>query len=286
MTLVDASRDPDYLRGLSKDLGAFAEDLDWFLGMCRYVDPDVRRGTNLAALTVNDDANAGKAIDAMTDVSLAAGRIMAVPEITGLKTTGNDGMPIDPFAEWDTILKPKSRLEPDDIRNACSQAQGRIQALLTRALAEAPVHAENEAMHPLVWGAARGLWQGTHYREAVAAAVGAVIDHVRQLTGRNDLDEKDVFAQAFSQSDPKVGEPRLRWPGTLTDQTVRSMNRGLLGFSTGVQAAIRNPSVHARTAMTPSEGTERLAAVSLLMRWVEQCVKDEAPVDQSAPPGS
>lgn len=277
---MDATRDPNYLRALSADLGTFGDDLDWFLGMCRYVHPNARRGTTAAAVYVRDDVDKDKATDAMTDVSLAAGHVMAVPEITGLRTFDENGVLIDPFAEWDTILKPKSRLEPDDIRNACSQAQGRIQALLTRALAEAPVSAEKEAMHPLVWGAARGLWQGTHYREAVAAAVGAVIDHVRQLIGRNDLDEKDVFTQAFSQSDPKIGEPRLRWPGEPTDQTVRSMNRGLLAFSTGVQAAIRNPSVHDRSEMTAPEGTERLAAVSLLMRWIERCDKVKTPAEQ------
>jgi uncharacterized protein (TIGR02391 family) len=118
------------------------------------------------------------------------------------------------------------------------------------------------------------------YREAVSSAVGAVIDHVRQLTGRTDLDDKDVFTQAFSQSPPKAGAPRLRWLGGNQDQTVISMNRGLLSFSTGVHAAIRNPTTHDRTQLSAQEAAERLAALSLLATWVEKCRLDSVDATQ------
>lgn len=270
---MEASKSPAYLRDLAKRVEQFQVDLDYFLDLSVHTDRAGR--SRLAAVRPPSD-HYDKWHDAMLDVSAAAGRVMDVPETTGLRTTARNGQPIDPFAEWSTITRPASLLEPEDIQNACSQALGRIEAMTARAAAEAPLEPETEAMHPLVWGAARGLWHGKYFREAVVTAVGAVIDHVRQLTGRMDLDEKDVFTRAFSNDDPKAGDPRLRWPGDQTEQTARSMNRGLLGFSTGVQAAIRNPSIHERTDMTPQEAAERLAAVSLLMRWIENCIRVDA----------
>jgi Protein of unknown function (Hypoth_ymh) len=58
------------------------------------------------------------------------------------------------------------------------------------------------------------------------------------------------------------------------------MNRGLRQFSTGVQAAIRNPAVHDRTELAPQEASERLAAVSLLAGWIDRC--DVATGDEPA----
>jgi hypothetical protein len=49
---------------------------------------------------------------------------------------------------------------------------------------------------------------------------------------------------------------------------------GLLGFSTGIQAAIRNPTTHDRAQLPAQEAAERLAALSLLTTWVEQCRLD------------
>jgi hypothetical protein len=128
--------------------------------------------------------------------------------------------------------------------------------------------------HPLIWEVAEPRWRAGQYRDAVAAAAGALVDHVRDRTSRADLDEKDVYTQAFSTEPPRPGRPRLRWPGDQEDQTVRSMNRGLAGYSTGVQAAIRNPSIHDRVELTAQECAERLAAISLLAGWVDQCVLD------------
>ena len=174
------------------------------------------------------------------------------------------------------ITQPKPLLEPDDVLAACSNAIGRLESMAEQAEAESPFQADVEAMHPLVWGAARKLWHGEHYREAVGFAASAVVQHVKQLTGRTEIDETSVFQQAFSSDPPKPGKPRLRWPGDPVDQTVRSMNAGIRSFSAGVQLAIRNPAIHDPTELTAQQAAERLASISLLAQWIEQCERVEA----------
>lgn len=51
---------------------------------------------------------------------------------------------------------------------------------------------------------------------------------------------------------------------------------GLLGFSIGIQVAFPNPTVHDRTQMSAHDAAERLASLSLLANWVEQCDLDSA----------
>ncbi|OBI43921.1 hypothetical protein A5707_03895 [Mycobacterium kyorinense] len=205
--------------------------------------------------------------------SLTAGRVAHIPDLTGVRISRPGfGGPVNPFEVWITVTQSNSEVQPDDILATSEHTIGILEAMAERVDVAADISIED--IHPLVWGAARGQWRIELYREAVSSAVGAVIDYVRHLTGRADLADKDVFTHAFSQNPPKAGAPRLRWPGCDQDQTVVSMNRGLLGFSTGIQAAIRNPTIHDRTPLRAQEAAERLAALSLLTTWIEQCRLD------------
>lgn len=48
------------------------------------------------------------------------------------------------------------------------------------------------------------------------------------------------------------------------------MNDGLRQFAPGAQMTIRNPAAHG-DAMGEQDALERLAALSLLARWVDHC---------------
>jgi uncharacterized protein (TIGR02391 family) len=132
-------------------------------------------------------------------------------------------------------------------------------------------------MHPAVWGLASRLWRDGHYRQAVQAGADGVVQLAKSRTGRRDIDDTVQWQQAFSKDDPEPGKPRLRWPGDPNDQTVRSMNEGLIRFAPGVQLTIRNPANHDPAEMEQQEAAERLAVLSLLARWVDQCDLVEAP---------
>jgi len=218
-------------------------------------------------------------VAARARVSRAAGRVAAVPEISGVRVQTLRHGALNPFEMWLTITQFNSALTPDDILTTCEHTIGRLEAMAEEIEAAVPADFSVASMHPLVWEAAEPRWRAGQYRDAVAAAAGALVDDVRARTARAGLDEKDVYSQAFSSEAPRPGRPRLRWPGDQQDQTVRSMNRGLLGYSAGIQAAIRNPSIHDRVELTPQEGAERLAAISLLAQWVEQCALVDAPAE-------
>jgi hypothetical protein len=258
------------LRDLAAKVTDFRNELAALLELCVFTSPFIGAGL-LPPVTVREDVSDDDWVAAKGRVSQAAGRVADLPQGARMMVTVAGFGNVDPFTAWITITQPKPLLMPDDVLAACENAIGRLESMAERAEFEAPVHVNTESMHPLVWGVARARWRSEHYRDAVTAAVGALIDDVRRRTDRPELDEKDVFAQAFSTEPPKVNSPRLRWPGDQQDQMVRSMNRGLLHFSLGVQSAIRNPSVHDRSELTPQEGTERLAAISLLAGWIERC---------------
>lgn len=265
---MDDTKDPVYLRNLAASVDKFRDEFKNLLEL--FVFTNISPG--LAPPIIPRDGVTDEAIaDAKERVSRAAGRIAHLPAPARVKIAVAGSGAFDVFEAWLTVTQPKPLFFPDDVLAVSNQVIGRLEAMAERAEREAPVRVDTEDMHPLVWGAARGLWNDEHYREAVSTAVGAVIDHVRQLTGYTALDEKDVLAHAFSSNVPRPNEPRLRWPGDQDDQTVRSMNRGLLQFGMGLQAAIRNPAIHDRTEMAPQAAAERLAAISLLAGWIEQC---------------
>lgn len=185
--------------------------------------------------------------------------------------------PVDPIAAWATVTTPKPALEPQNIIDACNQMIGHLDDLIARAEAEAPPKVGVAGMHPLVWGAAKGLWRDGHYKQAVHTAADAVVQHARSITGRRDGSDTSLWQQLFSSEAPKPGSPRLRWPGNPSDQTVKTMNDGLQRFAPGVQMVVRNTASHGQDEMSEQEAAERLATLSLLARRVEECKLDEAP---------
>lgn len=266
---MEAQRNPKYLRGVAASVAEFKGAFEHFMtfhvfneGFARGIAPAVfeREGSDAAEIEKAREA-----------VDLAAGRSIAATGLTNC-FIGVQGIgAVDPIAAWHTITKPKPVLEPDDIISACVQMIGRLDDLIKKADAEAPPSIGAEAMHPIIWGAARRLWLDGHFRQAVSAAAESLIAQVKARTGRNDVSETALWQETFSNDSPRLGRPRLRWPGDSKDQDVKSMNDGLRQFAPGVQMTIRNSAAHGSVEMSEQEALERLAALSLLAGWVENC---------------
>jgi hypothetical protein len=107
-------------------------------------------------------------------------------------------------------------------------------------------------LHPNVWSAAAALWDDGHFGAAVQRAAIFVNAEVQSRAHRPGLSDTDLMNQVFSDTEPRSGQPRLRWPGDPDDRTVRSMNSGIRSFAAGVFQAIRNPATH-DTAEVPSQ---------------------------------
>lgn len=147
---------------------------------------------------------------------------------------------------------------------------------------DAPVLPASQ-FHPWVWNASRTLWETGHHREAVQAAATSVNAHAQAKLGRRDASDDKLMQEAFSQNDPRPGQPRLRCPGDPADQTVQSMQRGALSFAVGCYYAIRNPATHEHQEWAEQTALECLAAFSILARWISDwqlLPARSAPADQ------
>jgi len=129
------------------------------------------------------------------------------------------------------------------------------------------------ALHPLIWKAAEAQWLTGHRHEAVLAAAKAINSHLQTRLGRRDVSEADLVRQAFSDKDPEPGKPRLRFNAFADEQTRESLRQGVMSFGAGSFQAIRNPLGHLPNEeldLTEQTALERLAALSLLARWVDE----------------
>ncbi|GLY37234.1 hypothetical protein Amsp01_032580 [Amycolatopsis sp. NBRC 101858] len=129
--------------------------------------------------------------------------------------------------------------------------------------------------HPWVWDAARSLWETRHYREAVQAAATSINAHLQDRAGRRDISDYKLAAELFSEKPPEARKPRLRWSGAPEYEEFKSMQAGLRGFSAGVFQCIRNPATHDLSELSEQAALERLAAMSLYCRLVDECSLDE-----------
>jgi hypothetical protein len=280
---MDDMENPEYLRGLTERVEDFLRAFRHLLTLSTFTSLQLRAQTPglPAVIPKSIVPNAGpdeRWIAARNRVSRAAGRISDVARVTDVAVMLPDGTRIDPFTVWITVTQFHPQLMPDDVIDGCELALGKLEGMTDRAEARRPTSClDLSGLNPRVWEAARGLWQNGHHRQAVEAAYGALLDDVKSRTGRSGLSDDDVFGQAFSSDPPRQGRARLRWPGEPDDRTVISMNSGIRQFSSGIQLAIRNVSIHGRAELTAREGGERLAALSLLATWIENCEPVVAP---------
>ncbi len=267
---MEANKKPDYLRAVASSVAEFRDAFQEFMKL-HVFNESLARGVAPAVFPL-EGVDAEKIAAAAAAVDEAAGRAAAAPGITGVRFNVQGAGVIDPIAAWHSITKPKPVLEPDEIESACNQmTTGRLEELIRKAQAEAPPQIGAEAMHPLIWGAASRLWRDHHFRQAVAAAAETLITHVKSRTGRNDVSETALWQETFSDKLPEPGKPRLRWPGDPTNRDVKSMNDGLRQFAPGVQMTIRNNAAHDTGEMPEQHALERLATLSLLARWIDEC---------------
>jgi hypothetical protein len=214
---------------------------------------------------------AGECDKAAHRVDVAAGRAQEASGLTGMKIEVPGLGHVDPIIAWGTIRQPQPILGSDDIFTGSNQIRGRLEQMILQAEADVFSQVSAASMHPLIWSAAERLWRDGYYRQAVATAAEALVAQAKKLTGRNDVAETAIWQEAFSEKEPAPGKTRLRWPGDVNDRSVKTMNDGLRFFAPGVQMTIRNTATHGSDEMNEQEAIERLATLSLLARWVDQC---------------
>jgi uncharacterized protein (TIGR02391 family) len=114
--------------------------------------------------------------------------------------------------------------------------------------------------------AAISLWNG-HPWEAVFAASKALVNYVKERSGRHDLDGAPLMRSVFSPTDPTLAF------NDLVDQTDRDEQEGMMHLFEGAVLAIRNPGGHSFPEGPDQRAMEYICFLSLLAYRVQEAKK-------------
>jgi hypothetical protein len=217
-------------------------------------------------------------------VAETAGLAARAVSVTGsyLMVQGLSG-PIDPISNWRNMTQPKAFLTPGEVRATCASIRGRLESLELDAMTDhddgMPAFTPS-AFHPVIWTAAAPHWTIHQYRVAVREAGEALNLYWKERLSRVNVQDTDFWGQTLAAEPARPGVPRLRWPGSDTDNTVKSMREGLMGLAKGLNLAVRNVATHSREEISEQDGMERLGAYSHLARLLDQCEIERQPDDR------
>jgi hypothetical protein len=181
------------------------------------------------------------------------------------------------------LLSLDNQLDLDDIepfwviKSAVNKGLGIMQDQvdLSRALAPNAPSLGADRMHPWVGEAARPLWEVGQFRQALLAASTSINAHLQAMVDRRDISDDKLINECFSDKDPEPGKARLLAPGDPTDQTVRSLQRGIHQLGLACFWAIRNPAAHLASheagELKEQVALEQLATLSTLARFLQDC---------------
>jgi uncharacterized protein (TIGR02391 family) len=117
----------------------------------------------------------------------------------------------------------------------------------------------SRSLHPMIVNEAERLFDDGHCAEAVFRASVALIDAVKQKSGRQDLDGANLMRNVFSRNNPRLAF------NALADQSDYDEQEGLMHLFEGAALAVRNPRGH-RPGVTddPQFALECLSLLSML----------------------
>lgn len=122
-------------------------------------------------------------------------------------------------------------------------------------------------LHPRIASVAADLYRDEHYRNAILDASIALVNLVREKSGRHDLDGALLMQTVFS-----VKNPILAF-NDLTDQTDKDEQQGMMQLFTGAVLAFRNPRAHAIMVDTPEGALEYIGLLSFLAKCVDRATR-------------
>jgi hypothetical protein len=132
-------------------------------------------------------------------------------------------------------------------------------------------------LDPLVRDAARRHWEAGHYRIAVGEAATNVDRYTQRRLERFDVSGAHLMSDAFSLNPPGPGKPRLRCPGGLDSEGVRSQQVGAFNYSQACFMAMRNPAHHQKGDWNSLTAFHFLVSLSQVATWVRHWDVERAP---------
>jgi uncharacterized protein (TIGR02391 family) len=126
-------------------------------------------------------------------------------------------------------------------------------------------------LHPRIADVARDLFVDGHHFEAVFAAAKALVNYVKERSGRHDLDGAPLMRTVFSKNAPVLAF------NDLSDQTDFDEQEGTMHLFEGAVLAIRNPGGHAFPEGSEQRAIEYISLLSLLAYRVQEAKKAPRP---------
>ncbi len=119
-------------------------------------------------------------------------------------------------------------------------------------------------LHPRIATACATLYRDGHYANAVLNASMALVNFVKEKSGRFDLDGAALMLEVFSAKKPQLAF------NALADQTDRDEQQGMMYLFAGAVLALRNPRAYKLLQDSPQEALDYIAFLSMLARQVDR----------------
>jgi uncharacterized protein (TIGR02391 family) len=119
-------------------------------------------------------------------------------------------------------------------------------------------------LHPRIASVSADLFRDGHYRNAVLDAAVALVNFVKEKSGRHDLDGADLMRRVFSKNNPVLAFNYL-W-----DQSELDEQEGLMHLFEGAVLALRNPRAHQLVQDLPEEALEYIGFLSYLAKLLDR----------------
>jgi uncharacterized protein (TIGR02391 family) len=113
-------------------------------------------------------------------------------------------------------------------------------------------------LHQRISDVAADLFEDGHHWEAVFAASKALVNLVKERSGKHDLDGAPLMRTVFSRKDPILAFNELK------DQTDEDEQEGMMHIFEGAVLGIRNPGGHSFPEGPERRAVEYLSLISLL----------------------
>jgi uncharacterized protein (TIGR02391 family) len=123
---------------------------------------------------------------------------------------------------------------------------------------------EDLDLHPRIAAVASDLFRDGHYSNAVFDAAKALVNYVKERSGRHDLDGAPLMRTIFSKNDP------ILTFNDLKDQSDLDEQEGMMHLYEGAVLGIRNPRGHTFLDDSPERALEYIGLLSLLANRLQE----------------
>lgn len=126
-------------------------------------------------------------------------------------------------------------------------------------------------LHPRIIEVSKELFLDGYHWEAVFAAAKALVNYIKERSGRHDLDGAPLVRTVFSR-----GNPILAF-NDLADSTDQDEQEGMMHLFEGAVIGIRNPGGHSFPEGPEQRAIEYISLLSLLAYRVQEAKRRKAP---------